>query len=79
MRLHQHLMLAAVLVMLLLFTRWPHVGALLLPTQKSHHETTFCPILEDYCRCTANQQEFVCKAAGFTAIPEELPDSVFKL
>ncbi|KAK9753362.1 hypothetical protein QE152_g3493 [Popillia japonica] len=84
MRLHQHLMLAAVvlLVMLLLFERWPHVGALiLLPTQKSsqQHEPTFCPILEDYCRCTANQQEFVCKAAGFTSIPGDLPDSVFKL
>lgn len=39
----------------------------------------YCPVLEDVCRCGLNLQEFVCREAGFTGVPQVLPTTVTKL
>lgn len=42
-------------------------------------EVSFCPILDEYCQCSVDLQEFICRAAGFTTVPSALPHSITKL
>ncbi|XP_044255117.1 lutropin-choriogonadotropic hormone receptor isoform X3 [Tribolium madens] len=52
-------------------------GASVPPTDSA--TSTPCAILEDRCQCTPDLQEFVCRTAGFTEVPHNLPYSITKL
>ncbi|RZC36449.1 hypothetical protein BDFB_007467 [Asbolus verrucosus] len=53
------------------------VGAAVPPTDSATPAP--CAILEERCQCTPDLQEFVCRTAGFTEVPQNLPYSIAKL
>lgn len=42
-------------------------------------ESSYCPVFEEKCRCSVDLLEFMCRAAGFRTLPQDLPHSITKL
>lgn len=54
------------------------IGAVVTTTSPTD-STSSCAILEDRCHCTSDLLEFVCRTAGFTDVPLNLPYAITKL
>lgn len=76
------LLLVAAAVMLST-TRTPasrsQVRAVPVQSEPQDATTSYCPVFEERCRCSTDLKEFSCRAAGFTAVPDALPDAIGKL
>jgi hypothetical protein len=65
------------LVLVIATVAYVAAGASVPPTDSA--TSAPCAILEDRCQCTPDLQEFVCRTAGFTEVPPNLPYSITQL